>query len=389
MSFLEPFFPIPKTKRRSYLIGRVCLYATCILLAYLLALSFLFPVVPFSFNFRTPHSTKNTFLDPRSAPDQSSLTNGKIAGGQTLIGNFDRPGTFSRIRISFNLEKKSAAPTKIKASIARSYRAFFLPISSTPISSFEHPTLYRDTAGIYYSADQGMLKRFVSTAAYLSRYPKSFALPLDSSSASSLPIAPEWIGFRVGSLLSFADGIFLVVSEDEIRPFGDPDIFLSFGYRFEDVIPAHEEEIGIYKRGRILLYGNSQSDGTLFRDTDSGAYMIVNHNTLQPITSPEYRDFLLDRVSPINVSLAARNTDFSCVPQTSLIGKTYTCDIAPGALPTNFGSAFQLSLQNDSENTIDIRSFTVSLITDQTRENFLLSASQFKSRFLDRFGQGI
>ena len=30
---------------------------------------------------------------------------------------------------------------------------------------------------------------------------------------------------------------------------------LALGYRFEDVLPVNEEDLGIYKRGRILLMG--------------------------------------------------------------------------------------------------------------------------------------
>ncbi len=387
MSFAEPFCPIPPKERRFYLVSRVILHILCLAIALFFALRIIFPTLPFAFNFRTPQSTKNTFLDPRQLSDQTPLLNGKIAADQTLIGNFDSPGTFSRIRISFDLSQKSGEASRLKASIARSYRSFFLPIDDTPVASFEHPLLYRDQEGIYYAQDGGSLKRFVSTRAYLSRYPEAFAVPLTASLAETLPLSDEWIGFRVGSLISFADGVFLVTSEHEIRPFGDPEIFLSMGYRFEDVIPAHEEEVGIYERGRILLYGAAQSDGTLFRDTDSGVYLLVHGQRLRPITSPEYRDFLITQTHPIEASYDARAVSLSCVP-VAVWWRTdrYTCDIPESTLSSDSGSAFQLALR--SEAPIDIDLLTVSLITDRTPENFRLFGSQIKTRLLSRFGIG-
>lgn len=387
MSFAEPFCPIPPKERRFYLVSRVILYILCLAIALFFALRIIFPTLPFAFNFRTPQSTKNTFLDPRQLSDQTPLLNGRIAADQTLIGNFDSPGTFSRIRISFDLSQKSGEASRLKASIARSYRSFFLPIDDTPVASFEHPLLYRDQEGIYYAQDGGSLKRFVSTRAYLSRYPEAFAVPLTASLAETLPLSDEWIGFRVGSLISFADGVFLVTSEHEIRPFGDPEIFLSMGYRFEDVIPAHEEEVGIYERGRILLYGAAQSDGTLFRDTDSGVYLLVHGQRLRPITSPEYRDFLITQTHPIEASFDARAINLSCIP-VAVWWRTdhYTCDIPESTLSSGSGSAFQLALR--SEAPIDIDLLTVSLITDRTPENFRLFGSQIKTRLLSRFGIG-
>lgn len=161
------------------------------------------------------------------------------------------------------------------------------------------------------------------------------------------------------------------------------------GYRFEDVITAHEEEIGIYTRGRILLYGASQAEGTVFHETDSDTYLIVSDRTLKPVTSPEYRRFLIERTTPIDVSLAARKKSFSCIPKRPWYQKTFTCEIPQNELESTFGSAFHLALKNNSTDTpIDIDTLTVSLITDRTHNNFLIFLSQIKSRILNRFGLG-
>lgn len=389
MSFLEPFFPIAKNEKRLYLFGRVFLYLTCTVFVFFSGLRIVFPTIPFSFYFQNSQAAKNTFLDPRRASDQSPVVNGNIPGQQTLIGNFESPETFSRMRVSFTLSEKSSEDASFKASVARSYRSFFLPIDPTPIASFEHPPLYQDAEDLYYAEINGVLKRFVSTEAYLSRYPEAFALPLASSAAETLPLSDEWIGFRVGSLLAFADGVFLVTSEYEIRPFGSPDIFLSMGYRFDDVLPAHEEEIGIYERGRVLAYGAPQSDGTLFQDKDSGVYLIVNNQKLQPITSPEYRKFILEKMTPILASLSSRNVMLSCTPVSAWYDrKKFTCEIQRSILSEEFGSSLQLSLKNTtSDVTVDLDAITVSLITDRTENNLSLFINQIYSRLLNRFEQ--
>ncbi len=388
MSFCEPFFPIAKAQRRIYLLGRVLLYTLSIFLIFSFVSRIIFPTIPFSFNFNTPQSTKNTFLEPRNSINQSAINNGTISGNQALVGNFESPLDFSSIRISFDLSKKLPANSQFKASLSRSYRSFFFPIDETPIASFEHPPLYRDAEGIYYAEMDGKLKRFVSTEAYLSSYPESFATPLPLGATQSLDFSSDWIGFRSGSLISFADSVFLVTSANEIRPFGNPDILLSMGYRFDDVLPVHEEEIGIYKRGRALRYGAPQSDGTLFQDKDSGAYLLVQNQKLRPITSPEYRKFILEQTTPIAASLSSRNIVLSCTPISFWYRKnTFTCDIPQNTLSGEFGSTFQLSLKNNLPDVpVDLSTITVSLISDKTNDNFILFANQMYSRLLIRFG---
>ncbi len=71
MSFLEPFFPIAKTERRNYLLGRALLYSLCLFVVLSFVSRIIFPTIPFSFNFNAPQSAKNTFLDPRNAGNQA------------------------------------------------------------------------------------------------------------------------------------------------------------------------------------------------------------------------------------------------------------------------------------------------------------------------------
>ena len=83
MLFASPV-AIPKEWQSRYRILRAILCAAVILFVIIFALRALFPTLVFSFNFKTPSSSKNKLLDPRS-PDTTPRTNGKIEAGGTLV----------------------------------------------------------------------------------------------------------------------------------------------------------------------------------------------------------------------------------------------------------------------------------------------------------------
>src|SRR5665647_1041915 len=104
---------IPPHLKRAYLIARVFLYALFIAGTSLFLFQTFFPTLAFSFNFRTPNSSKNSLLDPHSDKDIPA-TNGKIAQNDTLITTASVAGEFSLADISFSLEKKSALPNTLE-----------------------------------------------------------------------------------------------------------------------------------------------------------------------------------------------------------------------------------------------------------------------------------
>lgn len=379
---LTPNLPIPAHLKRAYQIARVILYVFVITGTTLFTLQILFPTFVFTFNFQTPNSSGNTLLDPHSQTN-APATNGKIEKGGTLTTTASVVGNFSRADISLTLEKKSATPKTLEVSLQRSYRDFFLPTGS-PITTFPRESLFR-IDGTYYALRDGTLYPFVSDNAYLSRFPDSFALPQNKELLTQYPVSENWIGYRVGSMVSFDNGVFLITSDAEMRPIGSAEILLSLGYRFEDVRPVSEEEIGIYKRGRIILLGALHPDGTLFFDQDTNTYYLTENNFKRPITDTTYRDFIVSKQTPIVVSSGASKEQVSCQLTPGFFGQSFSCQTPISTLPTQFGSDFEVTLSKN-DTPINIRTLQVSLETEKSKQNMLTLLSQIKQRFLSRFG---
>ncbi|OGI21213.1 MAG: hypothetical protein A3J06_00485 [Candidatus Moranbacteria bacterium RIFCSPLOWO2_02_FULL_48_19] len=381
MLFASPV-AIPKEWQSRYRILRAILCAAVILFVIIFALRALFPTLVFSFNFKTPSSSKNKLLDPRS-PDTTPRTNGKIEAGGTLVTDVGVIGDLSQAAATLTLEKKSALPDTLAFSLRRSYRSFFLPTGS-PITSFPKESLYRIDA-TYYALRSGTLYPFVSDNAYLSRYPDTFAQPENKDFLTRYPVSEKWIGFRVGSVVSFADGVFLIASDTEMRPVGSADIFLSLGYRFEDVRPVSEEELGIYKRGRIFLLGSRHPDGTLLLDRDTATYYLVDGGFKRPLLDAPYRDFIAKQQAPISVSSQASEQHADCTLLPGLFGQTFACTTPLDALSAQSGPDFEISISQGNTD-IDINTLQVSFDTKKSTKNMLFLLSQIKERILSRFG---
>lgn len=382
MSFINPVIAIPPDWQKRYQMLRALIYALILLIVGVSALSILFPTFVFSFNFKTPSSSKNHILDPRD-PVGTPRTNGKVENDGVLIANAGVVGNFSSATAQVVLEKNSAVPENMHLSLRRSYRSFLLPIG-TPIAGFPEATLYK-VDGVYYALQNGVLFPFVSDNAYLSRYPDDFALPATADFLKTYPVSEEWIGFRTGSIISFADGVFLIVSDTEMRPVGSADIFLAFGYRFADVHPANEEEIGIYKRGRIFLLGAEHPDGTLLLDQDTETYYLVEQNTKRPITDTRYLEFIRKQQTPISVSARSSEARADCLLVPSLFGQSFSCTTALTGQGNSNGSDFEIRLEG-ADTDIDINTLTISFATEKSQATMLGILSTIKQRLFSRFG---
>jgi hypothetical protein len=382
MLFTETVIHIPEYWQYRYKILRILLYVTMILMTGLFISHALFPTLAFSFNFKTPNSSKNNILDPRS-PENTPRTNGKLETSGTLIADIGVAGDFSQVSTQITLENKSSVPNNLALSLRRSYRSFMLA-TGTPVINFPQAELYK-IDGVYYTLQDSTLYPFVSDNAYLTRYPDNFANDESRELFARYPVSENWLGFRVGSIVSFADGVFLIVSETEMRPVGSADIFLNLGYHFENVQPASEEELGIYKRGKIFNLGEQHPDGTLLWDQGTGNYYLVEQNTKRPLTNTRYLNFLLKQQTPIDISTQSNEARVNCTFAPSLFGRSFSCTTDLTALKPSFGNDFEIHIdQGDID--IDINMLQVSFTTDRNKQNVLTLLSQIKQRFLTRFG---
>lgn len=381
---MTPFLSIPLEAnwQKRYIFLRIGLYIVIILFTIFFALRVLFPTITQSFNFRSPHSSKNTLIAPRGN-ENISRSNGKIEQNGTLIADTTVVGDFSLVTPIAILEKNSPTPETLSFSLRRSYQSFLYPTGEA-VNDFPKEILYHIN-NTYYALRNGSLFPFVSDQAYFSRYPSTSALPGDASLLQSYPVSEEWLGFRVGSLLSNATGVFIVVSETEVRPVGSAEIFLALGYNFADVIPVSEEELGVYKRGRIMLLGDAHPDGTILIDQDTETDYLVDQGTKRPLLPGTYRDFLLRTHHPIIVSSKNSRQTVDCTMTPNLFGSTLSCETPIIALIPGFGNDFELRIISPEKN-IDINTLSLSFETAKNTKNMMTLLSQIKQRFLSRFG---
>ncbi len=377
------FFPspltIPDPWKHHYMRARLLMYIFIATLTIIFALRVLFPTVTQGFDFRNPESSKNEIRNPRL--DSATLrTNGKIATNETLIADTATIGDFSQISAIATLEKKSAVPEALTLSLRRSYQSFLYP-TGEPLDDFP-PEHFYSIHGTYYAKRNGVFFPFVSERAFLSQAPKERVS--NSLTSPDAPLSDTWLGFRVGSLLSNATGVFIVVSETEVRPIGSAEIFLALGYNFDDVIPVSEEELGVYKRGRIFLLGAPHPDGTLLFDQDTSHYFVIDHQTKRLLLPGAYRDFLLERVHPIRVSSKANDVFVSCIMLPNIFNTTLSCTTPIDALVPGFGNDFELHITNN-DTAIDLNALDISFETAKNKQNVLTLLSQIKQRLISRF----
>lgn len=381
MSFPTPI-SIPSAWQHRYRVLRGFMYVGIVTVTIFFALRVLFPTIEQGFDFRSPGSSKNNILNPRST-GQTPRTNGKIERTGTLIADTAVIGDFSLLEASAVLEKDSPVPDTLPLTLHRSYQSFFYP-TGTPVTDFPEEATYR-IENTYYALRSGTLFPYVSEQAYQSHYPESHAVVTDPAFFTTYPVSETWLGFRVGSLLGNATGVFVVVSDTEVRPVGSADIFLALGYNFDDVIPVSEEELGVYKRGRIFLLGAAHPDGTVLLDQDTDEYFLIDQGTKRPLLPGAYRNFLTNGHHPILVSKKSSEQSVSCDLVPNAFGTKLSCTTPITALTPGFGNDFRLELESPAAD-IDINTLTLSFETAKNKQNMLTLLSQIKQRLLARFG---
>lgn len=377
-------FPtLTPTAHKRYVKLRLVLWLGIIIFGGLFCLSMVFPTITQTLDFDNPASSKNTLVDPR-APDTTPLTTGKVRVTAPLITNTSLLGDYSAALISLTLEDDSARPDTITATLRRAYRARLLPLGE-PIASVRSENILR-VDSTYYVLQADMLYPFVSDAAYRSRFDNQQLVKEVGREVLSLyPVASSPIGFRIGSLLSFADGVFIVTSENEIRPIGSAEIFLALGYRFADVKPVSEEELGLYKRGRIILLNTPHPDGTLFRDLDTDTVFLIEQGKRRIIEDSQYRVFLSGEQQPIHTRSQDTETSVHCSLTSSLFPQTYRCTLLLDDVKDHLGFDYELTLSTDAID-FEIEALHMSFDTHATLDNARTLVAKVKQRILARFG---
>ncbi|NTW15213.1 MAG: hypothetical protein HGA38_02460 [Candidatus Moranbacteria bacterium] len=386
MILFHPENLIPAHNRSSYRILRAIMFAIFAASAAVFAYRTLFPTQPFSFSFRNPDTSENTLEDPVDGTGKT-VRHGRIPVGGTVTTYAGTVGTFSNASVRIVLDTDSTVPKSgLKVAIRKSYRSFYYP-EGEPLST--QPQKRVITAGgkpYLFSTDA--LYPFVSDRAALSWSPKERILAGTPELLSIFPPREEErVGFRPGTLVSDAQGVYAIDGDEKAHPIGNTEVFSALGFHWDDVIKADEEELGFHKRGRILLFDGAQPDGTLFRDTVSGSYSVVSDGRRLPISDRDSLERLLGVTTPIDASSDSLLTAASCELRRtplSFLHPTYRCDIPLGPLSTFPGDSFSISLTSDE--TIHAADFSVTLETKPDRSNFSLFLARIRERFSATYG---
>ncbi len=323
---------------RRYMIARIFLVLMFIIAGIYFAFLILFPSQFLSFDFKNPNSAKNNLLNPRDAYNMP-LDKGNITSLIPLI--IDAPviqGDYSVFRISALIDKKfinSQSNFKLpigEITLRKSYRAFFLPEGA----------------------------------------------PITEHNPNPAPI-------HSGSLLSFADGVFLI-DGNLVRPIGDASIFENLGYHWDDVKPASEEDMGIYEKGKIVLLGNMHPDGTVLYEQDTKKYFLIQNGEKHPLLNETVAQSYLQSMHPIEVSSVSSTMVQGCVFTLSgIFNKSYECETPIDALASLPGDTFQISMQLDHD--IAFQNMAVEFTDAVNNKNMRQSLSQIKQRIASHYAQ--
>ena len=250
------------------------------------------------------------------------------------------------------------------------------------VKSFSDGTLFL-IDGIYYQMKNQVLNPFVSEKAYLSRYEKNQALEKGKEFLKNYASSKDAIGFADGTLLSFDIGVFVVVS-GKVVPFNNPLTFLAFGYNWDDIVPANEEEIGLYGRDKLFSSDRPHPDGTVFFAEDSGKYYLINSEQKYEIKGAEIlRKYL--KKNPIIVQ--EKSLDFQNYCQLKKSWWPFNscqCSTSIKNLAEFFGNNYQFEMRKSPE--ISQAQISVNLFRSLNWENMRDILSEIKRKFLVNYG---
>lgn len=361
-----------------YRILRPTLYGASFLAALYVASLVLFPSQYFTFDFLNANSSKNTLLNPRTESG-SELDHGRFPEKKSVL--FEAPVTekYTSAIVSFSLSQKSAPLSSGKATLKKSYQAFFYPeggpLDLKDVSLFE-------VKGTKYLLDDGKLRPFLSDQAYLSRFDQSQLVLKNEDFLKTYPVSEEKIGFADGTLLSSPDSIF-IVSDGQILPIDSEITFLSDGFHWENVIRASSDELAFYEKGKLFTLASPHPDGTVFFDADENARWLVKDGQKLRLPSEKIARSW-SKQAPIDVSLKGLDISSDCQLRKNIWPlRSYSCQIALETFQNIPGKDFQFSIAADPEIKAD--SISARFIRDINYENFLFSASTFFNRIKNHY----
>lgn len=400
---------------KTYRLLRGLFFAGAILLALYLAVLILFPSRYFYFDFTKPTDNANNIVSPRDG-ENSPAIDGKISEEKSLVFDTMINENFPEASVDFSLNGNYVNPLSGSISIQKTYRALFYPTGS-PIG-FKDGTLLKAGADRFIISDDllrkfsnsaiknlgygenqftqisaedlkhnvmgefidkdsdypnnslfkisdnfymlhaGKLRPFTSPTSFNSQYDPAMAMEKNEDFLGRYPLDENPIGFSDGSLISYADSVF-IVSEGQIFPIDNPQTFLDNGFDFADVIPANADEIALYERTKLFNKTSISPTGVVFSSIESPGWFMIKDEKKLPVPSEKVLASWL-RKKPV---LFSQNEASSCQIKKSgyfFQKNNYTCRLRLSEAGPLYGNAFQFAIVPDTDVQISVLNVTYS-----------------------------
>jgi hypothetical protein len=141
-------------------------------------------------------------------------------------------------------------------------------------------SLVSTAGGGVYKVEDGIKRVFPNELTFLSySYRWSDVLVITYAQISQIPDGPVMtynVHFRNGHLVTSPSGGMYVVENGLKRPFPNEGTFFSYGYKFSDALVITSAEMGLIPDGPAIGYNTHLRDGHLVTSPSGGMYVVEN-----------------------------------------------------------------------------------------------------------------
>lgn len=428
-----------KTDAKIYKSIRIFIYILAVFILAIIIYRILFPVQILNYSFTMPATNKGNVLNPRDNNDLI-IQDGNTNPSEQFIFDASPLGTFSKVSIKLNTDKKSSSLEGSEIEFKKSFRSALYPegspiglkdgslvtldekyfiVSDKKLREFENEMLltslgfkkesfnkitsadfshneigekiinkenYPNSSFFkindrYYKLENQSLFEFSSEKAFLSGYDKNQAIEKNKDFIKKYPISEKLLGYCDGSIISYGESAF-IVSRGKIWWIGAPEIFIGQGFDWNDVIKAGSDEISLYEREKIFTLLTPHPDGTIFLTNDTKKYYIIEDGKRHLLPTENIAKTYLKK-KPILISSKSLEIAGKCILKKSR-KNSYGCKMILEDSNKFPGQYYEFKLITNNDTKID--NLNVSYKRETTKNNLKISISGMIQKMKNHFG---